>query len=58
VYLGTDRGQAFQLCIADAAEFATSMKTVASGEHSLADAIAKYDRETIERGVREVWTAN
>jgi hypothetical protein len=34
------------------------MKTVASGEHSLADAIAKYDRETIERGVREVWTAN
>lgn len=34
------------------------MKTVAMGEHSLADAIAKYDSETIERGAREVRTAN
>ena len=34
------------------------MKTAASGEQSLANAIAKYDTEMIERGPREVRTAN
>jgi 2-polyprenyl-6-methoxyphenol hydroxylase-like FAD-dependent oxidoreductase len=53
-----DRGQGFQFCIADAAYFVSAMKTVVSGENSLADAIAKYDSETLERGAREVRIAN
>ena len=54
----TDRGQRFQLCIYDAANFVTAIKTVASDEQSLADAITRYDSETIQRGIREVRAAN
>lgn len=54
----TGRGQGFQLCIYDAASFVAAIKTVASREQSLADAITGYDSEMIQRGIREARVAN
>lgn len=54
----TDRGQGFQLCVCDAASFVSAIKTIASGEQSLADAITRYGSEMIQRGVCEVRAAN
>jgi hypothetical protein len=54
----TDCGQGFQLCICDAANFVTAIKTVTSGEQSLADVITRYNSEMIQLGIREVRAAN
>jgi hypothetical protein len=45
------KDSSFAFC--DAANFITAIKTVASGEQSLADAITRYDSEMIQRGIRE-----
>jgi 2-polyprenyl-6-methoxyphenol hydroxylase-like FAD-dependent oxidoreductase len=44
------RGQGGNLAIKDALEFVNAIKSVQTGEKSLAEAMAEYDKGVIERG--------
>ncbi|KAK0755976.1 hypothetical protein N5P37_011529 [Trichoderma harzianum] len=48
------RGQGFNNAVTDCAHFVSAMENVATGKANLVDAINGYEKEVIERGIREV----